>query len=233
MVFYVHASGSSGNFYVLEDEGHTLAIEAGIRYREIQLATNFRVSKLAGLICSHHHGDHARAVADVARAGVDVYMSAECAHELDFTASHRCRLVEPHHEFVAGPFTVRPFDVIHDAPGCLGFIVQGPSGCKLLYLTDTCYSPYRFGPCHIYAVEANFSREIIRERAMAGELHLARHRRTSENHMSLERLLELLKANDLSAAEEIHLLHLSDSNADSEGFKAQVQRATGIATYTH
>lgn len=234
MELSVYASGSSGNFYVARDGDHRIAIEAGIRYKEIQLATAFRVSSLEGCLVSHSHLDHARSVVAVASAGVDVYMSRECAECLKLPPSlNRIRYVMPHHEFVAGAFTVRPFDVVHDAPGTLGFIILGPSGRRLVYLTDTCYSPYRFGPCEIYALEANFSREIIRDRAIAGDLHVARHRRTSENHMSLERLIELLKANDLSRAEEIHLLHLSDGNSDSESFAAQVRAATGVPTYTH
>ena len=42
---------------------------------------------------------------------------------------------------------------------------------------------------------------------------------------------EMLKANDLSKVEEIHLLHLSSANSDAEGFKRQVQSLTGIPTY--
>jgi len=70
--------------------------------------------------------------------------------------------------------------------------------------------------------------ELLKANTLAGSLDRSRYSRTAHNHMSLERLLDLLKANDLSKVERITLLHLSDANSDEQEFKLAVERATGI-----
>src|SRR5690606_41843978 len=52
-------------------------------------------------------------------------------------------------------------------------------------------------------------------------------RRVLCNHMSLERLLAMIRSNYFSQVREIHLLHLSDGNSDVAAFRAAVYRATG------
>ena len=49
--------------------------------------------------------------------------------------------------------------------------------------------------------------------------------------MSLETCKKFLAAQDLSAVKAIHLLHLSDGNADAELFKREVQALTGKPVY--
>ena len=62
----------------------------------------------------------------------------------------------------------------------------------------------------------------------AGHIDPARAKRTRENHMSIERVIDFCKAQDLSRCRHIHLLHLSDGNSDADLFKRMVQEATGI-----
>jgi phosphoribosyl 1,2-cyclic phosphodiesterase len=80
-------------------------------------------------------------------------------------------------------------------------------------------------------VEANHSMEIMRANSESGRIDHARFNRTAHTHMSIERLIELLKANDLSKAQQIWLLHLSSENSSEDDFKDKVQRATGVPTF--
>ena len=41
----------------------------------------------------------------------------------------------------------------------------------------------------------------------------------------------MLKANDLSNLEEIHLIHLSSNNANAEQIKTSIQEVTGVPVY--
>lgn len=233
MIFRPLASSSAGCAYLLSGGGapKPLLIEAGIPRSALLKATNYQLSSCAGCVVSHCHGDHAMAVGPVSAAGVDVYASKETWEAIPSVPSHRKHFIAPRVETMIGHWIVLPFEAVHDAPGTLGFVIGSPHGERLLYLTDSCYAPFTFADLTHIAVECNHSSEIIRERTRDGTIHAERYKRTVRTHMSLERLLEMLKANDLRQVEEIHLLHLSSANSDEAAFKLAVERATGKPVY--
>lgn len=223
------ASSSRGNCYAITDGRTQLLIECGIRFRDIQRGLGFRVSGLAGCLLSHEHEDHARAVRDLMRAGVDIYASRGTIDALGLSG-HRLRPVRAHQTFTVGTWTVLPFDTVHDAAEPLGFLLASPAG-KVLYLTDTAYCKYRFQGLTHLMIEVNYSMDLIRQNVAAGVIPLALKNRILRNHMSLERALDLLRANDLSQVREIWLLHLSDGNSDAERFKQEIMELTGKPVY--
>jgi len=225
----VLASSSAGNCYLLDDGQAPLLLEAGIRFQDLRRAVGFGLSRLAACLVSHEHQDHARAVADVLKAGVEVYASAGTWEALGIR-HHRAHTIRALQQVRIGPWTVLPFDTVHDAREPLGFIIAG-HGAKVLYMTDTGYCKYRFRGLTHLLVECNHSLEILRRHVANGTVPLAHKNRVMRNHMSLERLLEFLQANDLSQVQEIHLLHLSDQHSNADEFKAAVQRATGLPVY--
>ena len=225
----VLASSSAGNCYAVTDGTTPLLLECGIRFKEIQQGLGHRVTSLAGCLVSHEHGDHAKAVSDITRAGVDVYASQGAINALG-VASHRLRPIRAHQQFRLGTWTVLPFDVVHDAAEPLGFLLASRAG-KVLYLTDTAYCPYRFNGLTHLMIEANYSLDVIRQNVATGAIPLSHKNRVIQSHMSIERVLDMLRANDLSQMREIHLLHLSDGNSDAERFRLQVQQATGKPVY--
>lgn len=219
------ASSSRGNCYLVTDGGAPLLLECGIRFQDIRQGIGFGLSQLAGCLVTHEHGDHARAIADVMKAGVDVYASAGTFQALGVTG-HRAHPVKAMQQVRIGKWAVLPFDTVHDAEEPLGFLVAGPTG-KLLYVTDSGYCKYKFqGLTHVL-IEANHSVELLRQGVANGTIPVAHKNRVMRNHMSLETCLGVLKANDLSQVREIHLIHLSDSNSDADGFKRAVAAATG------
>lgn len=224
------ASSSDGCAYLLEfREGKRLLLDCGVQFKKIQKALNFKVSDLAGCLLSHAHGDHSKSVKDLLRIGVNIYASSETIKTLG-TRTWNMKAVESTVPFDCGPYKVTPFDAVHDCIGTLGFVIQSQTD-RVLYLTDTAYCKHRFdGLTHIY-IECNHSLEIIRKNTESGDIQGNRFRRTISTHMSLERLIDMLNANDLSQVQEIHLLHLSDMNSDSAAFKEAVQRATGCPVY--
>lgn len=226
------ASSSRGNAHILRDQGRALLLDCGLTLSRI--AGRVGARELDGVLLTHEHQDHARAARLLMMTGIDVYASEGTftAMGLDGDpAGHRARRVEARRQFAAGPWTVLPFDAVHDAAEPLGFLIQAPGGAKALYLTDSAYCKHRFrGLTHIL-IECNYSEEALWAAAKEKAIAPAHYRRVARNHMSLERLLRTLAANDLSAVEEIHLLHLSDQHSDEAGFKRQVQRLTGKPTY--
>ena len=219
------ASSSAGNAYLVTDGRFPLLLDCGLSVRELKKATGYRLTGLAGCLITHEHQDHCKAAADMMRAGVDCYMSRGTAEALGL-AGHRLKVVRALEQFPVGPWTVLPFETVHDAAEPLGFLIAG-EGEKVLYLTDTAYCPYRFTGLTRIMIECNYSREILDRNIEAGNLHPGLRRRLLRSHMGLDRVLDFLAANDLTAVREIILVHLSDGNSDAGEFKRQVQAATG------
>lgn len=224
------ASSSAGCAYLLKKEGVTpLLIDCGLPFPQLQKASGFSLSRVAGCLISHAHGDHSKAAEKLLRHGISCYASSETWRQLGIE-HHRKRTVAHLDNVQVGAWMVTPFDAQHDCPGTLGFVCS-EGATRLLYLTDSAYSKYRFeGLTHI-CIECNFSEEILSTRARTGDLPTERYKRTLKTHMSLERLVDMLKANDLSQCREIHLLHLSDGNSDEAEFVRQVRETTGVPTY--
>ncbi len=220
------ASSSAGNAYRVTD-GHTvLLLEAGLPYKELQRALEYRVTGLAGCLISHEHGDHSRAAKDLMRAGVTVYTSQGTADALDLS-SHRLQPIQAHRQFTVGTWAVLPFDVEHDAAEPLGFVLANQFGDKLVFLTDTYYCRYSFtGMTHLMT-ECNYALDIVNQRVESGQLHPAQKRRLLQSHFGLDNVKDMLRANDLSKLREVWLLHLSDGNSDAERFKHELQEITG------
>jgi phosphoribosyl 1,2-cyclic phosphodiesterase len=231
MQIKVLASGSSGNAYIVSDGRTTLLLDAGITLKAIQVGTNFTVRKIAGAFITHSHQDHSKAAKDLARYGVNIYTSRGTIEACGLTG-HRLHPVKALQEITVGTFKVLPFDVEHDAPEPLGFLfVSTATGEKLLYFTDTYFVRYRFnGLTHIMA-ECNYTQDGIDRSIAAGYIPVEMVPRLVKAHMSLEHLLEMLKANDLRQVRQIYLLHLSANNSEEQRMKEEVQRQTGAEVY--
>lgn len=226
----VLASGSKGNCYMVDNGKTPLLLECGIKFKDIQRGLNFQVAKLAGCLISHEHGDHSKAAGDLMRAGIRCYMS-QGTQEMLKLSGHYVKTIEAGRKFFVGSWAVLPFGVQHDAREPLGFLLANQTGEKLLYATDTYYLRFRFqGLTHIM-LEVNYSADILRENVSSGALPPVMQNRIVRSHMGLETALEMLRANDLSSVREIHLLHLSDGNADAERFKREIQELTGKPVY--
>ena len=231
MEIKVLASGSSGNAYTISDGATTLLLDAGIPLKEIQIGTGFKVRQLSGAFVTHEHKDHSKAMNDLARLGVDVYASRGTMEACGLSG-HRFHPVEARTELDVGTFRILPFDVEHDAAEPLGFLFTSMStGEKLLYFTDTYFVRYRFqGLTHIMA-ECNYTEQGIRDSVAEGRIPIEMVPRLVRSHMSLEHLLEMLRANDMSTVRQIYLLHMSDNNSEAQRMKEAVQRQTGVEVY--
>lgn len=224
------ATGSTGNCYHITDGHSSLLLECGIKFKSIQKALNFNTSNIAGVLVTHEHKDHCKAVKDVADRGLDIYMSQGTADAIGIQ-HHRIRPVACKQTFKVGTWTILPFDVQHDAAEPFGFLIANQDGEKLLFATDTYYIKYKFPGLTHLMIECNYSQRILNENVENGRIPEFLMYRVMQSHFSLENLLVFLKANDLSKVQEIHLLHLSDSNSDEELFKREVQKATGKLVY--
>lgn len=224
-------SSSKGNCYLVSNGKTSLLVEAGITWVQIRLRTNFNTSEIAACLISHSHMDHARAASDVMRAGIDCYASLQTFEALGI-AGHKANILDERVPKTVGEISFFSFGTIHDTPGSVGFLICDEiSGDRLLFLTDTAYVKYLFKDLTHIVIEANFSLEILNRNIKSGRVDESRKKRLIRTHMSIERVIDLLKVNDLSRVREIRLIHLSDHNSDAELFKKMVQAATGKHVY--
>ena len=227
MNFNSLASSSAGNVYLTEEDGIApLLIDPGIRFSALSRALGHSVAGLAGCLISHQHGDHAKGAAELAMRGVPIYTSRECAEALGVDVFH----VEHAKPFNVGGWRVTAWDAVHDVR-CLSFIIDSPGGDRLMYCTDSAYVPYRFNGLTHIAIGANYSEATLAARVAAGAMDPAHGERVLRSHMSIERVVEFLRANDLSKLREVHLLHLSAGNSNESEFKVAAQRIAGVPVY--
>ncbi len=243
MNFIPLASSSRGNAYLLTSEGCApLLLEAGVSIKQLQKALwkqDVNLSDLAGCLVSHEHQDHCKAVDALLKAGVDCFMSKGTAEIMGWDGHHRCHMFERPTDGnyrvvdIDSRWSAFPFVLEHDAEEPTGFAV-GPYGrgqAELLaFIPDTGFVRSRFKGITILAIECNNIAEILSRNIVQGNIPAEVGRRVRRSHMSLERVISMLKANDLSRCREIILLHLSSANSDERRMILEVERATGIPT---
>ncbi len=161
------------------------------------------------------------------KAGIDVYTGKETIEALGL-AGHRANTVIPLEQFTIGNFKILGFPIEHDVEG-LGYLIQyEPTGERLLFLTDSYYSKYKFKNINYLMLECNYIKETLDENIEAGYIDGAMKPRLLQSHFSLENVKEFLKSNDLSQCRNIVLLHLSDRNSDQEQMMKEIEELTGI-----
>lgn len=220
----VIATGSKGNFYILEAGEEILLLECGIQIKEIKKALNFNLSKVVGCLLSHSHNDHCKAIEEVVKF-TDVFTSKGTKEELEtrFKLNRYCFEVEHNKSFEVGSFIITPFNTQHDTKEPLGFLIHHKEIGTVIFATDTYYLKYKFRNVDYALIECNYSEEILE--------NLPEYRaRLLKSHMSLENLKYTLKTWDLAKTKKIVLIHMSDSHGNSEKFIKEINELTGIET---
>lgn len=228
MKLKVIGSSSKGNCYLLSGDKDSVLIECGLRINKIKEALNFDFSKVAGCLVSHEHKDHSLSINQLLIAGIPVFTSRGTASDLNH---HNLNIIQSKQPFDLGEFRILPFDTIHDATEPLGFLIEQKStGERLLFATDTYYIKYQFKGLNYLLIEANHSNEILEDKLFNGKIHPSLKSRVQTSHLSIETLRLFLSENDISKVKKIVLIHLSDSNSDTKGFKETIESQTGIET---
>lgn len=232
MRFIPLASSSRGNAYIVQDDGvPPLLLEAGLPIKQLRDKLRdhgIALSDLAGCLVSHEHGDHSKGVKDLLKSGVDCWMSFLTSEALGVVGHHRVQpLLEGVRMVTPGHWNIIPFPLDHDAADPYGFFI-GHDEERLLFVADTGYVKDRFSGITIAAIECNNIAEILNRNIQESNIPAIIGKRVRRNHMNLENLITMLKANDLSRCREVWLLHLSDGNSDEARMKKEIQEAIGI-----
>ena len=201
MRLIVVGSGSAGNTYVLESSTEALVIEAGVRFMEVKKALGFNIRKIAGVVITHKHGDHAGYAKEYEAAGITVFKPYEMESLRQNTK--------------LGNFRIQSWEAVHNVP-CVGYLIDHADFGRLLYATDTEYVRYKFKGITHFLIEANYSDEFV-NRDEPKYAHVL------TGHMSIETTIGCIQANQSDATKRIILCHLSADNASPEAFKTAVE----------
>lgn len=223
----VLASGSKGNCYLMDNGETKLLLDAGIPFNQIQIGCDFRVSDISGCLVSHRHGDHAKAIKDLLKRGINVYGPKDLQN-----INPQISVLKPLIKYSIGSFMIVPFELTHDVE-CYGYQINSIGKQKLVYITDTAYVRYTFSELTHVMIEANYDTEIIRKNTLNMDINGNLASRIIQSHMDIKTVEEFLDANDLSKLQQVYLLHLSDSNSNADEFKDRIQKKTGAEVYVY
>jgi phosphoribosyl 1,2-cyclic phosphodiesterase len=228
MELKILGSSSDGNCYVFDTGKEALVVECGVSFKDVEKAVDFDISRIVGCLVSHEHADHAKAVEKFIKARIPVYMSGGTIESLEMDAKNRllatmvdCGVYHIHN------FTVQAFAVQHDCAEPFGFLIHHPEMGMVLFATDTYYLAYSFPPLNNILIECNYRLDILERNIATGRVPTITRDRTIKSHMSFDTCRETLLANDLSAVNNIILIHLSDGNSNAVEFQQGIHEATG------
>ena len=161
-------------------------------------------------------GDHCKYLQDVLETNIPIYTNDETVEAVEVIYGELLHGVPEKKPFMLGNFKITPFYVPHDNTPCFAYQIYHEEIGKLLFLTDLEYCKYRFKDVSQILVEANYSKDIINQDNPNFE-HVAR------GHMELNTTLGFLNTNANPSLMNVVLLHLSDSNSNSEYFSQKVK----------
>lgn len=223
MMLHVLGSSSKGNCYLLESEKECLILECGVQLQEVRKALQFNLRKVVGCIATHQHNDHIGYLRDFLKANIPIYTNDETVEKVEVVYGELLHGVPEKQPFQLAGFRITPFYVPHDGVPCFAYKIFHEEIGNLLFLTDLEYCKYRFKDISQILVEANYSKDIINQ-DNSNFCHVIK------GHMELQTTLDFLHTNDNPSLMNVVLLHLSDSNSDSEKFikrtKETVPRAS-------
>lgn len=221
MRFEALASSSAGNAYIVDDGETRVLLECGISHKKLLKLSGFALKDFKACFVSHEHKDHAKAVEDLIRRGMDVYMSEGTAEALGLDVG--ITAVESMEQINVGSLDIVPFATFHDAKEPLGFLIKSRvDGEVLAFATDTVNLRYRFPGLNVLCIEANYDKGIL---ARCERMPEKVKKRITNSHMEIDVLCDYLKSLDLSRCREIHLLHLSDATSHEGHFINKVARS--------
>lgn len=231
MVLKVIGSSSSGNSYILGNDDECLIIELGFPFEVIKKALGFNLKKVAAACVTHNHGDHAKGVKKAIDSGIDVIISEGTAKAIGVYGNHRAKIIKHGGKYKAGNFTIKAFDVQHDAENPVGFLIDHSETGLICFITDSYFVKYSFPGVKHFLVEANYEQSILAKSVEEGKIHPAQYQRTRKSHMSIDTCVDFLLANDLKIVQNIILLHLSNQNSNADSFRERVIQETGKKVY--
>jgi phosphoribosyl 1,2-cyclic phosphodiesterase len=241
ITLYVLGSGSRGNCCAVESEGVGLLIDAGFSAREVErraTAVGFDLGRIAGIILTHEHGDHACGAAGLARRlKVPVLTAPGTWSRLGLgEAEHRplglCAEAE------LGPFVVAACPTSHDAAESLAVVVRGSDGASVgvAYDLGRATAAVRYLLRNLTAIVLESNHDEVQLRTSHYPPVVQRRIAGSGGHLSNRAAAELLRELHHPGLSVVVLAHLSqecNTTANARDTAARALRRAGFRGVLH
>lgn len=227
MELKVIGTGSAGNCYVLTDSrGGRLMLEAGVSLPDTLRELQFDTSRMAGIVLTHEHGDHAKYASAWAKRGQRIYSSSgtfEAITDGSMYWNIAINPVKPGETYNIGSYTVKPFKVKHDAREPLGYLIAHSEN-KICFITDASACGARTKGVNTFLIECNYDIDSLNQSDIAESLRA----RIYNAHFSLGACKDFLKKQNLSACKQIVIIHASGDRLEKDKVVTELQAMTGI-----
>ena len=159
------------------------------------------------------HFDHSAYISKTLEYQIPVYGNEDVVEKYPYV-----HLLTQDYRYSIGKFKVQCLKVPHNAL-CYSFIINCPSGEKILFATDLSKFNYKVSGCDVIMMECNYSEDIIVEKMVEGKDI----RSQSENHLELNDCIKALYNNVCEKTKAVILLHLSDGLSNEKQFIKRAQ----------
>lgn len=242
MKFISFGSGSSGNCYYINSDGHGLIIDLGIGIRSFKkYYKDYGLSfgEIQGILVTHNHTDHTKAVGVLSNEfHIPVY-STEAVHEGMLhniflnkkIKTSEIKIITHHANFQIGPFNITAFPVPHDSYGNNGYMIETEDKI-LTIITDIGHITEdierAINNSNYLIIESNYDPEMLDKGKYP--LHLKKRIKSPYGHISNQEIAYSIAKNlNKEFIKGIWLCHLSEENNTPEN----ALKAVNQALYEH
>lgn len=226
---HVIASSSKGNGYVIEASREALILECGAKLMQVRKYSGVPITKVAGVLITHEHLDHAGYTREYLKAQLPTYATHGTAKAIEGREPRAVgiRPLEMLKVYTIGEgFGVRALPVAHDALEPCAFVIDHHETGRIAFFTDTYLIKYRVPRVRHLFIECNYIHERLNEGYQEGRIPRPRYERTLASHLSLEACASYIRAIDQSQLESITLIHLSSENSHETQMLETIQPLT-------
>lgn len=222
MILRCLGSGSSGNCYLLGSGNEVLVLDCGLPIKQIKKGLNWDISRVVGVLCSHVHADHSKAVKDFENMGIPIFKPYEKALKKVQYAKFGNFIINALPMLDKKMETWQHTNTDGSECPCYGFYIKNKDMGQMVYATDTKCISYNFSNMKLnhIMISSNYDNELLKDNEKRE--HVLR------GHLSIQYVCEkFIKPNKSNALRTVILCHLSQENADPDKMLAEVQKIAG------
>jgi phosphoribosyl 1,2-cyclic phosphodiesterase len=226
-------SGSSGNGFLVDTGEIALLIDCGVAVRAVQSAIrDYNVAdRLAGIVVSHEHSDHIRAIPSITRK-LDIPLITTHGTHGAMRSTLRLNRRASGDRYADSALEVTFIGVSHDAAEPCGFVAEH-DGLRVAVFTDLGYvTPVvldALQSADIIVLEANYDRQMLANGPYPS--YLKRRIQGPAGHLNNDDCATALAAAVSDRTQTVWLAHLSDKNNLPEIAVGTVRESLALMGY--